>query len=103
MRPIKYRAWDKESQEMVCWEIILDDGFEKYINDLIQFTGLYDKNGTEIYEGDLMSHPDFTKNAFLPIEIKDGYTTIAGWDCLRTDISKGKVIGNIYENPELLK
>jgi len=72
---------------------------------LLQFTGLLDKNGKEIYEGDIATHRkagDFDKKELVTGEIVIEPTrgvVIGGWPA-SFDI---EVIGNIYENPELLK
>lgn len=124
MREIKFRAWHTEHKTMVNgttgWLTIWDGGFsyrdkcgysenENLI--LMQFTGLHDKNGEEIYEGDVVmfewghfyGHP----NIVTPIKWED-----AGWhpfllewrDNTGEFVSENAtVIGNIYENPELLK
>lgn len=64
-REIRFRAWDAEKKEMYTPSVLsfsenkvlslikCDDGNRKYIeHELMQFTGLYDKNGTPIFEGD---------------------------------------------------
>jgi len=120
MREIKFRAWDKKGQigmiENLRLDVVLED--ERYV--IMQFTGLKDKNGKEIYEGDIVSHrgefeeeekigviewfggEDSAEFYVRQIKAKDefGFYEMQGknfcWDEL-------EIIGNIYENPELLE
>jgi len=77
---------------------------------MMQYAGLKDKNGKEIYEGDILkSESDFV----LSVEYFSGRFNVVGFDRKLSDIhdlhyyierlSLCEVIGNIYENPELLK
>ena len=110
-RTIKFRAWDKTLNKIHSWSIIenhftleelLDDNFFE----AMQYTGLKDKNGVEIYEGDILSYfgfeyeVTFEESAFGWSEDGQFY---AFAEMAIDEIEKTKIIGNIYENPELAK
>ena len=76
-----------------------------------QFTGLLDKNGKEIYEGDILQcyHNGLKCGALETVEFKNGCfwlrhrdVSIHHWLSLIDDDTDIEIIGNIYENPELL-
>ena len=68
-----------------------------------QFTGSEDKNGVEIYEGDILLFEFFKRNYKVEwINVRLGYLAVNGaWDIEPTAFKKTKIIGNIHENPEL--
>jgi len=110
MREIKFRAWDKRNKSMFTifdsvtqQEWYLPKCSEKY--EVMQYTGLKDKNGREIYEGDVIGgrNPDGVNDplyAPTEVEYKNGMFRCKYWGFLIDD--RCEVIGNIHENPELL-
>lgn len=118
MRQIKFRAWDKNRKEMYQFERRITtppplEGkslgkhlflpLEREDLELMQFTGLLDKNGKEIYEGDVVN--EGVDNLNYEVAFQQG-----GFWLLERDNEMGwpesgdiEIIGNIYENPELLK
>ena len=125
MKKIKFRAWDKNYKkhlfsndfERFCDFFAILEGIPDRFEVLEQFTGLLDKNGKEIYEGDVLDIEVWKpKNLPAPaVEMERVAVTwgegewLAGRLALNANNfmdDKGEyteIIGNIYENPELLK
>ena len=104
MREIKFRAWDYTQNKMIDWQSMqgwamgsLNSGENK-----MQFIGLLDKNGKEIYERDICSgHSDGNgrivwQEGEYVYEFNDE-AVVGLWEAKPLEI-----IGNIYENPELI-
>ena len=114
-REIKFRAWDKKRNIMIGedYPYNWDDKKEEFWGDsneikltsiqyihnciLMQYTGLKDKNGKEIYEGDIVNG-----------ELVEFLYNFGEWDnCfgyyLPEKESDREIIGNVFENPELIK
>lgn len=139
MRVIKFRAWDEEdmfispslaegSQYLGSWfeaHSMLHSEFGKQ-NEIMQFTGLLDKNGTEIYEGDIVSYGNRLYEVAINFngfylqryklwngKFKPAFTYAMSLITKpRKDDDRGEnggvvdsaeVIGNIYQNPDLLE
>lgn len=127
-REIKFRVWDKYCKRMhICGENTHDsmwfdeNNLAQYCNlqngegssndndgayELMQYTGLNDKNGKEIYEGDIIEFNPFMKYEIGVVDFSEGGFTANEW-FLQSALTNGnefdgKVIGNIYNNPELL-
>lgn len=122
---IKFRAWDKVFKEMVQVNaLVLDEQVVKvtYKNgnvakddmkeyELMQSTGLKDKNGKEIFEGDIVDYKGreavvkwHGSYASFIYRFVDGLQErVSEWDPLFLACYHFEVIGNIYENPELLE
>ena len=115
----KFRVWNKEQQKLYFWEDLEkskgDNSFywcmlqaqnDEKNNILMQCTGLKDKNGKLIYEGDILQENwhkyilEWGNGAYVIKDIKTGtsYMFTSGL-C----IEKSEVIGNIYEKTELLE
>ena len=133
MREIKFRIWCKQNESMQrvskigfdegkLW-YVLDEDHETqppYFEDdddwvLMQYTGLKDKNGKEIYEGDIVDYlgdiDHINSNVLRVIEYKNEEACfvarlpvgVEGEEAVYLNEHDFKVIGNIYENPELLE
>lgn len=134
MREIKFRAWDNEDKKM--WKVVAisesiwGDCEEAHISicefdkspgdketnvrlsvdfDLMQYTGLKDSNGREIYEGDIVKRTYESGTVLIGdvvfeeatyfIREDDGYAFLVS----QYNSEENVVISNIYENPELIK
>ena len=128
MREIKFRAWDKNKKEMCeVIELIHNGKYAKLFGltnkwlekkfsksfELMQFTGLKDKNRKEIYEGDilvavgniniyfLVGFGDDTDKEYFGFTLESLNRTKMIYSFCR-DVERYEVIGNIYESPKLL-
>ena len=104
MREIKLRAWDED--DFVGFNYYTLEPFKEiYVigKDIQLWTGLKDKNGKEIYEGDIVNDGSFPYEVWWEGE-KPGFY-LRNWHCSGMELNQPyiEVIGNIYEHPEWLK
>lgn len=126
MREIKFRAWDKINNKIICFDfnniygyegetqgVILPDeetvltfnydhnsNCQKGLNKdlcIMEYTGLKDRNGKEIYEGDIII-PRYNGFSAFAVEFKNGKFNISSFK-----VDSCEIIGNIYENKDLLE
>ncbi len=115
MRQHKYRIWDNLKKEWLKKKVyhasitldangIGEFSFKQHPEGytIQQYIGLKDKNGKEIYEGDICSFSDWK---LKPIVWRDGFFRLGNTDvlCCKMECDNMEVIGNIFENPDLLK
>jgi uncharacterized phage protein (TIGR01671 family) len=118
MREIKFRAWDKKEKVMRTVSLLntsymgteyqtiyFESGPYRHLSEieLMQYTGLKDKNGVEIYEGDIIRLSDALEPNIETVCFEDGAFRASVhheiFDTLQS--YEVEVIGNIYKNPEL--
>lgn len=126
MRKIKFRIWDMDRKVMMGSQYVIfyDGDFYENFRDfedgilieniaVMQYIGLKDKNGVEIYEGDVVHLTSdegvnynalivFKDGGFCAIDGTESDYSIRRYGLSRFDFNL-EVIGNIYENPELLE
>ena len=118
-REVKFRAWDPQRRQMHQWGagvVAVDHQLNVTTvpagtdlpsgTVLMQFTGLYDKNGREIYDGDICRVDHLDPRYDVVYRVVSWDAGEAGWSVgvgVPSEVSwSHEVVGNVYENPELL-
>ena len=128
MREAKFRVWDEDAQEMIYEVGITPEGIPYSIPDnaeacdqfnyypschKMQYTGLKDENGLMIYEGDVVKFKSvYYENKIMKAVVKfngslgsfvfDRGDDLGPWR-MEASMREIEVIGNVYQNPELLE
>lgn len=105
MRTIKFRAWNTDYVNNPVMEFFMlkDTNKIEYLHDkhVMQFTGLHDKNGVEIYEGDVLdTHAQYDDVYIRKVVWKDcglQFEPNTGYTLCKNNENHFEVIGNIYE------
>lgn len=133
MLEIKFRVFDKENSEMLIptnfisycpitenWAVKTttkqnkDGKWERYFEEIyglqlqvMQYTGLKDKNDEEIYAGDILEDNNYPEDGISRSTViwnaEHGRWEAESWGVLGDEFDGYEVVGNTYENPELLK
>lgn len=115
MREIKFRAWERSRKRMLIVMTLVrkeqapfclcrektegtSEAISTYTLDLMEYTGLKDKNGKKIYEGDIVVASWHWTKPHVIVWPDDYYSIIEF--AIKDEIT---ILGNIYENPELLE
>ena len=120
----KFRAWDKQTHRLINVLVIdwlnelvdleggrIDREFDEV--ELMQSTGLKDKNGAKIFEGDIIKNSNGSTGYVIYLQQEAGFVVVLKKSDYRlghrntgesyAEATNHEVIGNIYENPELLE
>lgn len=123
MREIKFRFWNPDRERMIYWPkadsvaALTPDTLNPKDGDtmkVMQYTGLKDKNGKEVYEGDILGINDdrpvlttrykvfYERGQWICQDEEMNWTNLPDMEHCGDSLLFLKVVGNIYENPELL-